>query len=210
MAVSGRLSHAGPRSTAQHRSHRSDDDAERRRRRLAGTRGRQGGRGPRAACPPAPARVLRDQQVSGHRCQRRCRAWRHPGVRPRRPRGRRCPCAVDAAGLEVTEAALTGESLPVAKSPERRLTDIGRIVLEGSDVVVGTARAVVVAVGRQTRLGATAAALNVGRGDHSPMARRPAASSTIALAARRRRAASAGLAGLCSTAAPQPANSRSA
>src|SRR5271157_2583374 len=36
-----------------------------------------------------------------------------------------------------------------------------RIVLEGSDVAVGTGRAVVVAVGRQTRLGSIAAALDL-------------------------------------------------
>ncbi|MDP8901171.1 MAG: HAD-IC family P-type ATPase [Actinomycetota bacterium] len=63
-----------------------------------------------------------------------------------------------AHGLEVDEAALTGESLPVSKAPDAE-TDVARIVLEGSDVVVGTGRAVVVAVGRDTRMGATAAAL---------------------------------------------------
>ncbi|MBW3629841.1 MAG: HAD-IC family P-type ATPase, partial [Gemmatimonadetes bacterium] len=65
---------------------------------------------------------------------------------------------LSAEGLEVDEAALTGESLPVAKTPAGSV-DASRMVLEGSDVVVGTGRAVVVAVGRQTRMGATAAAL---------------------------------------------------
>ena len=65
---------------------------------------------------------------------------------------------LDAHGLEVDEASLTGESLPVSKSPDGE-TDAACIVLEGSDVVVGTGRAVVVAVGRDTRMGATAAAL---------------------------------------------------
>jgi cation-transporting ATPase I len=65
---------------------------------------------------------------------------------------------VKAQGLEVDEAALTGESLPVSKSTEAP-SDAGRVVLEGSDVTVGTGRAVVVAVGRHTRMGATAAAL---------------------------------------------------
>jgi len=78
---------------------------------------------------------------------------------------------LSAAGLEVAEAALTGESLPVVKGLDEG-GDSGRIVLEGSDVVVGTGRAVVVAVGRHTRLGATAAALNVERDEESPMGTR--------------------------------------
>ncbi|HEV2093186.1 MAG TPA: HAD-IC family P-type ATPase [Rubrobacter sp.] len=76
-----------------------------------------------------------------------------------------------AQGLEVDEAALTGESLPVAKSPAAD-TDIGRIVLEGSDVAVGTGRAVVVAVGRDTRMGATAAALAGDEPRQSPLTAR--------------------------------------
>jgi cation-transporting ATPase I len=71
-----------------------------------------------------------------------------------------------AQGLEVDEAALTGESLPAPKSPTGG-SDASRIVLEGSDVMVGTARAVVVAVGRQTRMGATAAALEVDERERS-------------------------------------------
>lgn len=65
---------------------------------------------------------------------------------------------IDAQGLEVDEAALTGESFPVA----RFATDGNEarcIVLEGSDVVTGYGRAVVVAVGAGTRLGATRLAL---------------------------------------------------
>ncbi|HKO24038.1 MAG TPA: cation-transporting P-type ATPase, partial [Chloroflexota bacterium] len=65
---------------------------------------------------------------------------------------------LSAQGLEVDEAALTGESLPVPKAATGG-TDASRVVLEGSDVTVGTGWAVVVAVGRHTRLGATAAAL---------------------------------------------------
>ncbi|MDQ4138578.1 MAG: HAD-IC family P-type ATPase, partial [Actinomycetota bacterium] len=74
-------------------------------------------------------------------------------------------------GLEVDEAALTGESLPVAKSPTAE-TDAGRVVLKGSDVVVGTGRAVVVAVGRDTRMGATAAALADDEPQPSPLGER--------------------------------------
>ena len=75
---------------------------------------------------------------------------------------------ISTQGLEVDEAALTGESLPVAKSPDGE-TDTARVVLEGSDVVVGTGRAVVVAVGRDTRMGATAAALADDEPRQSPL-----------------------------------------
>jgi calcium-translocating P-type ATPase len=75
---------------------------------------------------------------------------------------------IDAQGLEVDEAALTGESLPVAKADDGP-TDASRIVLAGSDVTVGTGRAVVVAVGRRTRMGATAAALAIDETRASPL-----------------------------------------
>ncbi|HEV2131540.1 MAG TPA: cation-transporting P-type ATPase [Longimicrobiaceae bacterium] len=65
---------------------------------------------------------------------------------------------VNAEGLEVDEAALTGESLPVPKAPTGG-ADASRVVLEGSDVIAGTGRAVVVAVGPKSRMGAIAAAL---------------------------------------------------
>ncbi|MDQ3549323.1 MAG: HAD-IC family P-type ATPase, partial [Chloroflexota bacterium] len=65
-----------------------------------------------------------------------------------------------AEGLEVDEAALTGESLPVPKAPSGG-PDASRVVLEGSDVIVGTGSAIVVAVGSGTRLGAIAAALAI-------------------------------------------------
>jgi calcium-translocating P-type ATPase len=71
-------------------------------------------------------------------------------------------------GLEVDEAALTGESVPVSKAPTGG-TDASRIVLEGSDVTTGAGRAVVVAVGRQTRMGATAAALSADEMEQSPL-----------------------------------------
>src|SRR5207244_7369847 len=56
-----------------------------------------------------------------------------------------------------------------------------RVVLEGSDVVVGTGRAVVVAVGRHTRLGATAAALSLDELDDSPFGARLARLLQVAL-----------------------------
>jgi calcium-translocating P-type ATPase len=73
-----------------------------------------------------------------------------------------------AHGLEVDEASLTGESVPVARMPSGG-TDASRIVLQGSDVTTGSGRAIVVAVGAQTRMGATAAALSVDMMEQSPL-----------------------------------------
>ena len=78
---------------------------------------------------------------------------------------------LSAESLEVGEATLTGESLPVTKGPAEP-DDHKCIVLEGSEVVVGSGRAVVVAVGRQTRLGATAAAMDVSADRESPLGAR--------------------------------------
>src|SRR5262249_23495068 len=89
----------------------------------------------------------------------------------------------------------------VAKGPEEG-TDAGCIVLEGSDIVVGTGRAVVVAVGRHTRLGATAAALEVDRGEQSPMGARLGQILRIALPGAFRGGALAGVAGLFFGGAP--------
>src|SRR5436305_1710932 len=66
---------------------------------------------------------------------------------------------------------MTGESLPVPKAPDAD-DPPSRIVLEGSDVTVGSGQAVVVAVGEGTRLGATAAALAVEDTRESPLGER--------------------------------------
>src|SRR5260370_16348045 len=58
--------------------------------------------------------------------------------------------------------------MPVRRAPPGG-TDASRIVLEGSDVTTGTGHAVVVAVGRQTRMGATAAALSADEMEQSPL-----------------------------------------
>jgi cation-transporting P-type ATPase I len=102
---------------------------------------------------------------------------------------------ISASGLEIAEAALTGESLPVGKGPEEH-SDADRIVLEGTDVVAGTGRALVVAVGRHTRMGATAAALNVERHEDSPMGTRLGQILRLALPVAFGGGAMAGLAGL--------------
>jgi calcium-translocating P-type ATPase len=78
---------------------------------------------------------------------------------------------IEADGLEVDEAALTGESLPAGKTVSGG-TDASRIVLEGSDVTVGTGLAVVVAVGQDTRMGATAAALELDEAPDGQLAHR--------------------------------------
>ena len=75
---------------------------------------------------------------------------------------------LESSALEVDEAALTGESFPVFKVPEGG-SDASRIILEGSDVTTGRGRAVVVAVGKDTRLGATAAALAMDDTGQSPL-----------------------------------------
>ena len=75
---------------------------------------------------------------------------------------------LESSALEVDEAALTGESQPVTKAPEGG-SDASRMVLEGSDVTTGRGRAVVVAVGKDTRLGATAAALALDDARLSPL-----------------------------------------
>jgi calcium-translocating P-type ATPase len=108
---------------------------------------------------------------------------------------------LSASGLEVDEASLTGESLPVVKAPDAD-SDLARIVLEGSDVVVGTGRAVVVAVGRQTRLGATALTLSLERDEDSPLHTRLGRILQIAVPVAVSGGALAGLAGLVYGGAP--------
>lgn len=78
---------------------------------------------------------------------------------------------IDSQGLEIDEAALTGESFPVAKFA-RGGNDSRRIVLEGSDVTTGNGRAIVVAVGEHTRLGATKRALAEEKEQLSPLGAR--------------------------------------
>jgi cation-transporting ATPase I len=67
---------------------------------------------------------------------------------------------LESQGMEVDEAALTGESLPVPKVSNGK-SDTDRIILEGSNITTGRGKAVVVAIGRQTRMGATTAALSI-------------------------------------------------
>lgn len=75
---------------------------------------------------------------------------------------------IDASGLEVDEAILTGESFPVAKVASDGPA-ASQVVLAGSDVTVGTGRAVVFAVGNRSRIGATAAALALDETGTTPL-----------------------------------------
>ncbi|PVZ05301.1 cation-translocating P-type ATPase [Actinomycetospora cinnamomea] len=69
---------------------------------------------------------------------------------------------LDADALEVDESSLTGESLPVPKSPvpviARTVADRRSMVYEGSTVATGRGRAVVVATGSNTEVGRSTAA----------------------------------------------------
>lgn len=78
---------------------------------------------------------------------------------------------VKSENLEVDEAALTGESLPVMKHAHQG-SEASRIVLEGSDVTTGTGQAVVFAVGDATRLGALRRALREDGVQQSPLGAR--------------------------------------
>ena len=71
---------------------------------------------------------------------------------------------IDAKDLFVSQASLTGESEPIEKLPEvsseqETLTDYANIAFMGSNVVSGSATAVVVEVGDNTVFGSMAAAL---------------------------------------------------
>ena len=66
---------------------------------------------------------------------------------------------ISATDLRVTEATLTGESLPVSKQPDRvlpretPLADRRNMAYKGTTTVAGTARAVVTATGPRTEIG---------------------------------------------------------
>ncbi|TAM27228.1 MAG: HAD family hydrolase, partial [Nevskiaceae bacterium] len=69
---------------------------------------------------------------------------------------------LDGAAIQIAEAALTGESLPVAKhllplAPDTPLADRRNMVYAGTHVTAGRARAVVVATGGATEIGHIAA-----------------------------------------------------
>jgi magnesium-transporting ATPase (P-type) len=83
---------------------------------------------------------------------------------------------LDAASLRVSEASLTGESVPVLKSPHavgRDATPADRtsMVHSGSAVVSGRGRVVVTATGMDTQVGAVARLLDSTRQPRTPLQR---------------------------------------
>jgi Ca2+-transporting ATPase len=84
---------------------------------------------------------------------------------------------VHAANLLVAEAALTGESVPVVKTPtavedDTPLADRSSMVFSGTFVVAGRAAAVVTATGPQTEIGAIAALASSTKEPPTPLERR--------------------------------------
>ncbi|HET7503025.1 MAG TPA: HAD-IC family P-type ATPase [Kofleriaceae bacterium] len=84
---------------------------------------------------------------------------------------------IDGAALQIAEAALTGESLPVAKTPavvaaESVLADRTNMVYAGTHVTAGRARAVIVATGTATEIGHIASLAEGGGPQQTPLERR--------------------------------------
>ncbi len=86
---------------------------------------------------------------------------------------------LDGAALQIAEATLTGESLPVAKdllplASETPLADRKNMVYAGTHVTAGRARAVVVATGLATEIGHIATLAGSAEQPQTPLARRVA------------------------------------
>jgi Ca2+-transporting ATPase len=84
---------------------------------------------------------------------------------------------VDGAALQIAEAALTGESVPVPKdlrplAPDTPLADRHNMVYAGTHVTAGRARAVVVATGLATEIGHIAAMAEAAEEPKTPLERR--------------------------------------
>ncbi len=84
---------------------------------------------------------------------------------------------LQGASLQIAEAALTGESVPVAKNhvpvaPETPLADRSDMVYAGTHVTAGRARAVVVTTGRSTEIGRIAALAESAEEPQTPLERR--------------------------------------
>jgi calcium-translocating P-type ATPase len=82
---------------------------------------------------------------------------------------------IESFGLQVNNAAITGESLPVgrdaAPSEEHELTSSRNVLLAGTDLVAGNGRAVVFATGMRTALGEIAHLTQIAGATLSPLQR---------------------------------------
>ncbi len=81
---------------------------------------------------------------------------------------------IEASGLRMDEAPLTGESVPVSKSeqrlpPESLLAERFNTVFAGTSVSAGTGRALVVATGMDTEVGRIADLLATATGTETPL-----------------------------------------
>ncbi|WP_151612698.1 cation-translocating P-type ATPase [Sinorhizobium alkalisoli] len=83
---------------------------------------------------------------------------------------------IEAASLRAIEAALTGESQPVAKDTEplaraAALGDRSNMVFSGTSVARGRGRAIITATGMRTEMGRIAGLLKVTRDERTPLQR---------------------------------------
>ena len=82
---------------------------------------------------------------------------------------------LECAGLQADESAMTGESVPVTKTPadslpgDTPLGDRTNMVLAGTVITAGRGRAVVVATGMDTRMGSIAGMLMQAEEIHTPL-----------------------------------------
>ena len=122
---------------------------------------------------PPRARVLRDGQLRQENA-----AELVPGDVILLEAGDRVPAdgrLLECAGLHTDESAMTGESVPAAKSLSDRLAreapmgDWSNMVLAGTTVTAGRGRAVVAATGMDTRMGRIAGLLLDGEREATPL-----------------------------------------
>ncbi len=81
---------------------------------------------------------------------------------------------IESASLQTTEAALTGESTPVAKDPapvtaDAAIGDRSNMLYAGTSVTYGHGRAVVTATGMQAEVGRIAGLLHATRAEQTPL-----------------------------------------